>query len=133
MSIAGTDSADDGRPLPDRLRRALPAALKARDRAAVSALRSALAAIDNAGAVDVAPAAGPAATHPTVAGTAVGVGATEADRRHLAAAQLTAIVRAEITERETAAHDYEQRGHPDRAAHLRAEAAALTPHVDAPS
>jgi uncharacterized protein YqeY len=38
----------------DRLRAALPAALKARDSVAVAALRSALAAIDNAEAVDLA-------------------------------------------------------------------------------
>jgi hypothetical protein len=38
--------ADDD--LRDRLRRALPVAMKARDRTAVTALRSALAAIDNA-------------------------------------------------------------------------------------
>ena len=41
--------ADD---LRDRLRRALPAAMKAQDRPAVTALRSALAAIDNAEAYD---------------------------------------------------------------------------------
>jgi uncharacterized protein YqeY len=41
--------ADD---LRDRLRRALPAAMKARDRTAITALRSALAAIDNAEAFD---------------------------------------------------------------------------------
>jgi len=38
--------------LRDRLSRALPAAMKARDRPAMTALRSAVAAIDNAGAVD---------------------------------------------------------------------------------
>jgi len=41
--------ADD---LRDRLRQALPAAMKARDRPAITALRSALAAIDNAEAFD---------------------------------------------------------------------------------
>ena len=45
-----TQPGDDN--LRDRLRRALPAAMKARDRPAMTALRSALAAIDNAGAVD---------------------------------------------------------------------------------
>jgi len=38
--------------LRDRLSRALPAAMRARDRPAMTALRSAVAAIDNAGAVD---------------------------------------------------------------------------------
>jgi uncharacterized protein len=49
--------AEDRRPadagnVRDRLRRALPAAIKARDTAAVAAVRSALAAIDNTEAVD---------------------------------------------------------------------------------
>jgi hypothetical protein len=41
-----------GENLRDRLRRALPAAIKARDRPALTALRSAVAAIDNAEAVN---------------------------------------------------------------------------------
>jgi uncharacterized protein len=45
-----TQVGDDN--LRDRLRRALPTAMKARDRPAMTALRSALAAIDNAGAAD---------------------------------------------------------------------------------
>jgi len=45
-----TKKGDDN--LRDRLSRALPAAMKARDRPAMTALRSAVAAIDNAGAVD---------------------------------------------------------------------------------
>jgi uncharacterized protein len=45
----------DGGTLRGRLRGALPAAMKARDAAAVAALRSALAAIDNAEAVEPAP------------------------------------------------------------------------------
>jgi uncharacterized protein len=48
-----TKKGDDN--LRDRLSRALPAAMKARDRPAMTALRSAVAAIDNAGAVDPAP------------------------------------------------------------------------------
>jgi uncharacterized protein YqeY len=49
--------------LRERLSRALPAAMKARDRPAINALRSALAAIDNAGAVDPAQAS-PDTAHP---------------------------------------------------------------------
>jgi hypothetical protein len=45
-----TQVGDDN--LRDRLSRALPTAMKARDRPAMTALRSALAAIDNAAAVD---------------------------------------------------------------------------------
>src|SRR5829696_5576727 len=50
-----TQVGDDN--LGDRLRGALPTAMKARDRPAMTALRSALAAIDNAGAVDPTDAA----------------------------------------------------------------------------
>jgi uncharacterized protein len=57
-----TQVGDDN--LRDRLSRALPAAMKARDRPAMTALRSALAAIDNAGAVDPT-RAGPTDAAPT--------------------------------------------------------------------
>jgi uncharacterized protein YqeY len=140
--------------LRDRLRRALPPAMKARDRPAVTALRSALAAIDNAGAVDpthappsdqAPPDRGPADRGPSVAssaerpqasaqltfaGTVAGVGATEVERRSLSQAQMEAIVRAEIADRETAAAGYERAGQPDRAERLRAEAEVLLAHLD---
>jgi uncharacterized protein len=204
--------------LHDRLRRALPAAIKARDRPAVSALRSALAAIDNAGAIDPTQAVpvnsetGPAASgpgpdpdpplppgpgtdpvatkplgthdtgipppaststgpgrpaspgtgtrspasagagagppassgggaehsddaaigagHPELAGTVAGVGAAEVERRGLSQAQMEAIVRAEITERETAATGYEQAGQLEQAERLRAEAKVLLSHLN---
>lgn len=179
--------------LRDRLRRALPPAMKARDRPAVTALRSALAAIDNAGAVDpthAPPAAqappdqappdqglpdrgpadqdppdqgppdrGPAdqdppvtfsaarpeasgsgaersdqdaagVAQPTFAGTVAGVGAAEVERRSLSQAQMEAIVRAEIADRETAAAGYERAGQLDRAERLRAEAEVLLGHLD---
>jgi hypothetical protein len=111
-----------------RMRRALTAAMKARDQSAVTALRSALAAIDNAEAVD--PATTPPATArrpgpgkappgegrpPTaevpsagdgdppgegrIAGAALGVGAAEAERRTLTPTETQAIVREEVTER----------------------------------
>ena len=57
-----TQVGDDN--LRDRLRGALPTAMKARDRPAMTALRSALAAIDNAGAVDPT-RAGPTDAAPT--------------------------------------------------------------------
>ena len=191
-----TPPADDN--LRDRLRRALPPAMKARDRPAVTALRSALAAIDNAGAVDpthAPPAAqdppdqappdrglpdrGPAdqdpatqdlpdrdpadrdpadrdppvassaarpqasasgagrsdlgvagAAQPTFAGTVAGVGATEVERRSLSQAQMEAIVRAEIADRETAAAGYARAGQLDRAERLRAEAEVLLGHLN---
>lgn len=214
--------------LRDRLSRALPAAMKARDRPAMTALRSAVAAIDNAGAVDpthplptdqdpriatsaARPQASPGpgsrpqaslgsgsrppesvdrgtrpavvtdtgsrppkstapgsrrpssgagtrspespgpgtgqsastgpeaghsdlgaarAAHPELAGTVAGVGATEVERRSLSQAQMEAIVRVEIADRETAAAGYERAGQLARAERLRAEAKVLLSHLD---
>lgn len=221
-----TKKGDDN--LRDRLSRALPAAMKARDRPAMTALRSAVAAIDNAGAVDpthplptdqdpriatsaARPQASPGpgsrpqaslgsgsrppesvdrgtrpavvtdtgsrppkstapgsrrpssgagtrspespgpgtgqsastgpeaghsdlgaarAAHPELAGTVAGVGATEVERRSLSQAQMEAIVRVEIADRETAAAGYERAGQLARAERLRAEAKVLLSHLD---
>jgi uncharacterized protein YqeY len=140
--------ADDD--LRNRLRRALPAAMKARDRPAVTALRSALAAIDNAeafdpdealaeGRYDVLEPAGwePAdpdaddvdAAHPGFAGTIAGVGATEVERRSLTPKQVEGIVRAEIETREVAA-TLEGVGKHEHAERVRAEMKVLLSHVN---
>jgi uncharacterized protein len=135
----------DGDNLHERLRRALPAAMRARDRPAVNALRSALAAIDNAGAIDPTQArpdtahpAPPAANaadpepgpaeggEPTVAGSVVGVGVTDVERRRLSEAQLREIVHAEVLERERAATGYERAGQLELAERLRGEAKVLS-------
>ncbi|MGX1812070.1 hypothetical protein ACWIGI_40670 [Nocardia sp. NPDC055321] len=111
-------------PLRDRLRAALPAALKARDRTAVAALRSALAAIDNAEAVDASDVRAGAIE------AAGGLGAAERPRRELTESDVDDIVRAEIDERDSAATDYAAAaGGAARAAALRAEAAVLTRHL----
>jgi uncharacterized protein YqeY len=107
-----------------RLRTALAAALRSRDSTAVSALRSALSAIGNAEAVAAPAAAGQASAH--IAGAAVGLGAGEAHRRKLSEAEVSRILQAEISERLTAARDYDSSGHPGRAQRLREEAHALT-------
>jgi uncharacterized protein YqeY len=159
-----------GEDLGDRLRRALPSAMKARDRLAVTALRSALAAIDNAGAVDATQAprgtghpepgdaeaghpqfggteaghrdlggqeaghsepAGMEAGHPEFAGTVAGLGAAEVERCSLTPAQVERIVRAEVTDREAAAVDYERAGQLEHADRLRAEAKVLSTYLDA--
>jgi uncharacterized protein len=113
-------------PLRQRLRAALPAAMKARDHAAVAALRSTLAAIDNAEAVDATVHSGGSLA---IERSPVGVGAAEVPRRVLTEEQVERIVRTEVADREAAAGGYERAGHPDRAARLRAEAAALTAHL----
>ena len=110
--------------MPDRLQAALRIALKQRDIAAVSALRSALAAIGNAEALPAAATHGGGGDQ-YVAGSIAGLGAAEASRRVLTDAEITGIVSTEICERRAAAARYEQAGHADRADRLRREADAL--------
>jgi hypothetical protein len=126
-------------PVRQRLQLALREALKARDAVAVSALRSALAAIDNAGAVPGPASCGPASCGPAsgdpapaartdgphFAGAAAGLGAGEAERRRLTEADIEQIVCAEVAERQAAVQDYDRAGHPDQAERLRHEARIL--------
>lgn len=115
---------DAGGGIRERIADELKAAMRARDRVAIGALRSVSAAIANAEAV--------VATEPTdgtggsahVAG-AVGLGATEAERRELTDDELDAIVAVEISERETAASTYLASGYADRAETLQQEAAVI--------
>lgn len=116
-------------PMRTDLRRDLTVALKARDRVAVTALRSALAAIDNAEAVADDRLGRGIAGHGHVAGSAVGVGAAEVERRELTEADLRAIVSEEVQDRSVAAEGYEQAGRHDRAERLRAEADVLRGYV----
>jgi uncharacterized protein YqeY len=114
----------DGDLVADRLRAALKDALRARDAVAVAAVRSALASLDNAGAVD--PAAGPrtgAGEH--VAGGVAGLGAGEVARREVGEDERREIVAGEVAERRSAAAGYRDHGHGDRAARLDAEADVL--------
>jgi uncharacterized protein YqeY len=107
-----------------RLRNALLAARKDRDTARVSALRSALSAIDNAETPDGAQLDAPSSGK--IAGGVVGLGASEVARRQLSETQIRELVHAEIDERLTAAAEFTAGGHAERAAMLRTEAAALT-------
>lgn len=112
-------------PLRERLRAAVPAAMKARDRRAVAALRSALAAIDNAEAVEVAIDVRAGA----IEASPVGAGASEVARRSLTEADILALVRAEAADRRAAAAAYEAAGHHDRAVDLAAQADTLEAHL----
>ena len=158
------EAADDIRA---RLRRGLVDAMKARDRDAVAALRSTLAAIDNAEAVDAGtvdgepihggavdagtvdgqrvdgravrgqavgggPALGTGEGHPPVAGSILGVGAAEVERRTLTREDVAAVVRDEVTERELAADVLERNGRPDQAGGLRAQAKLLATYLAPP-
>ena len=133
MTIGGGQT-DPG--LQSRLRRELAAALRAHDQLAVAALRTALSTLANAEAVlapVIPPGNAPASGDPHIAGAAAGLGAAEAARRHIGEAEAQRIVRAEISERLTAADQYERAGHADRAARLRREAAVLSGVVGEPA
>ncbi len=108
--------------------------MKRRDTVAVAALRSALAEIANAEAVDLAgtatPARAMASASEHVAGAAVGLGAAEVERRVLTEAETIAIVVADAAERERAADEYDRAGRAADAARLRAEAAVLRSVVE---
>jgi uncharacterized protein len=95
--------------------------MKARDKLAVSVLRSTLAAIENAEAIVPAET-----TAFAIEQSPLGVGAAEAERRVLSSEDITRIVRDEVAARESAAVDYERTGHLDRATALRDEARFLT-------
>jgi uncharacterized protein len=117
------------------MRRDLTAAMKARDKRAVATLRSTLAAIDNAEAVDAAagggqPAGEGAGAEAVIVGAALGVGAAEVERRVLTAAEMEAIVRREVAERESAADAYQRAGQAPHAERLRAEAELLSAYLD---
>ena len=102
------------------LRAQLLAARKDRDATRVSALRSALSAIDNAETPDVdVPAAG------AIAASAAGLGAAEVQRRVLTEAEIRTLLRAEVDERLGAAEQMAGGGHSERASTVRAEAAVL--------
>jgi uncharacterized protein YqeY len=108
------------------LRRDLTIAIRQRDAVAVSALRTALAAIENAEAVhptgaDVAPRTGPS----PVAGSVLGLGAGDVPRRDLTDEDVRRIVRGERAELLAAASVYERRGQAERAERLRAESRVL--------
>ncbi|HLZ84391.1 MAG TPA: GatB/YqeY domain-containing protein [Caulobacteraceae bacterium] len=92
----------------------LKLALKARDGAEISALRSLLAALDNAGAVA------------TTARNAPVYGRSgDVPRRALSAGEVEGLVAGEIAEREASIADYERGGHHEAADRLRAEARVL--------
>jgi uncharacterized protein YqeY len=106
-----------------RLRDELLSARKSRDTVRVSAVRSALSAIDNAETPDGVDLDAPSSG--TIAGGVVGLGAAEVARRVLSDAEIRELVHTEIDERLTAARDFTAGGRTERAAMLRAEAAVL--------
>jgi uncharacterized protein len=112
-----------------RLRHDLRIALKARDRVAVAALRSAIAAIENAEAVESVSSPSRETSSEHIAGATVGVGSSDVARQELSDADVAAIIREQIEERFRAADEYEQLGRRDAADRLRREAAVLQVYV----
>jgi uncharacterized protein YqeY len=114
-----------------RLQTALRAAMKERDAAAMSALRSALAAIDNAAAVPAsrhrpaAPSEAPPSENVPIAGGVAGLGSAEVARRAVTEEEAAAIAAAEAADRRAAASDYRAAGRGDRADRLLSEARAI--------
>jgi uncharacterized protein len=108
----------------DRLRESLLSARKSRDTASVTAIRSALSAIDNA----ETPHADQLDTRigGPIAGAVSGVGSTEVARRALSDAEIRGLIQAEVDELLTAADEYIANGHHERAADLQSQAAVLT-------
>jgi uncharacterized protein YqeY len=111
------------------LRDDLKAALKARNRVATTALRSALAAMENAESVPADRPLDSSTGNEHVAGAATGLGAADVERRQLTEADLRSIVENEMRERSVAADEYEQIGRTDLAERLRAEAEVLSRYV----
>ena len=86
-------------PLRVALRNRLTAAMRARDRQTAGAMRTVLAALENAESVTVASTGtSPAARSEHIAGAAIGVGAGEATRRVLSPEDERALVEREIAE-----------------------------------
>jgi len=133
MATSPAHPAPSGAVIRDRLAGALHGAMRDRDRAAVRALRGALAALGNAEAVEVPAVSGPTRTEPArspaasahVAASSVGLGSTEVARRTLDDATVRAVVLAEADEHERAAATYDAAGHGGRAAELRAQGVLL--------
>ncbi len=114
-------SGDPGTGLRERMSVALTASMKARDRVAVAALRSALARVANAEAmpVETVPRAG------AIEQARVGAGAADAPRRELTEDDVRGIVEAEVAEHDHAAQHFTDIGRPDDAARVAAQADVL--------
>ncbi len=122
-----THPADD---LYERLRADLRAAMKAGHAEAVSALRTLIAALDNAGAV-AAPSEQVEPQGEHVAGAASGVGATEVPRRELTSTAILDIIGEQVRERLEQAEAYEAVGEHAAASRLGREAEVLHRYLGA--
>ncbi|MET8032007.1 hypothetical protein [Streptomyces sp. NPDC005345] len=120
---------EDAQALRSLLRTDLVAAMKARRTEAVSALRTAIAVIDNAEAVDTPAQASVHAVSEHVAGARTGVGSTEAERRVLSLDDVRALLQAQVDDRTGEADRYDTYGQRDAALRLRREADVLRQYL----
>ncbi|MBC9957955.1 hypothetical protein [Yimella sp. cx-51] len=104
------------------LRASLTEAMRERDQPAVSALRAAISALENAQAV---PDDGARAS--AIEQSPRGEGATEVPRRHLTSHEVQFLIETEVDLREAEATSCDRLGQHERAERLRAEADALAP------
>ena len=112
----------------ERLSADLKVALKERRTEVVSLLRTTMAAIDNAGAVDAA-GEDPSLLGGAIAGARLGTGSTEIRRRELTGEEIQLILQSEIDERTAAADRYAALERSDIADRLRWEADLLASYV----
>jgi uncharacterized protein YqeY len=122
------EPADGARALRTALRGGLTAALKARDADALAALRTVIAAIDNAEAVP-APSTGTPTASAHIAGARSGPGSTEAARQQLTAGEVHNILRDQITEHTREADRYQALGQASSAQRLRRQARTLAAYL----
>ncbi|MFD7682903.1 hypothetical protein [Streptomyces sp. NPDC060187] len=120
---------EDAQALRSLLRTDLVAAMKARRTEAVSALRTAIAVIDNAEAVETPAQASVHAVSEHVAGAGTGVGSTEAERRVLSLDDVRALLQAQVDDRTREADRYDTHGQRDAALRLRREADVLSRYL----
>lgn len=118
---------DSAQALRSQLRADLLDAMKTKRAQAVAALRTTIAAIDNAEAVEAPDRVTDGSEH--VAGARAGVGSTEATRQALSLEDVRAIVQAEVSERLTEAERYDEHGHQDLAEQLRQQADVLAVYL----
>jgi hypothetical protein len=102
--------------------------MKARDADALAALRTAIAAIDNAEAVAVPSTRAPV-TSSHVAGARSGAGSTEAARQRLGSDESRDILRGQIAEHAREADRYDTLGQADAAERLRRQARTLEAYL----
>jgi hypothetical protein len=105
-------------PLRIALRDRLTAAMRLRDRQTAGAMRSVLAALENAEALPVTPHETMVTTSEHVAGGAVGLGVGEVPRRLLSPLDESAVVQREIAELRSASSTLAAAGQHERAAEL---------------